>query len=100
MKEIWDKLPLEGAPVQWGGEIYFDVDIAQDLENATEDLEVGDITYWPPGGVLCIFFGKTPISTSEKPKPASAVNVVGHLEEASRLTNHESISHIKIRPNI
>ena len=94
--ELLNKLPVEGTPVKWGGEIYFDVDISQDHENATEDIDVGDIAYWPPGGVLCIFFGKTPISTSDKPKPASDVNVVGHLDNAEVLSKFQSISHVRI----
>lgn len=80
-------LPLSGKPIVWGGELYFTVPFHMDDENATEDLEVGDIGYWPPGDVICIFFGRTPASTDERPRPASAVNVVGKVYEPQSLVD-------------
>ncbi len=37
-------------------------------EGRTQDMEVGDIAYWPGPGAFCIFFGPTPLS-GEDGKP-------------------------------
>ena len=50
-----------------------------DEENAQENVEVGDVAYWPEGRCICIFFGKTPVSTNEKPKAYSPVNVFAKI---------------------
>ncbi|RLI09743.1 hypothetical protein DRO42_03475, partial [Candidatus Bathyarchaeota archaeon] len=35
--------------------------------------------YWPPGSAFCIFFGPTPASRGGEIRPASPVNVFGHI---------------------
>lgn len=77
---IFDALPIVGSGNLWGEEIYFEIPVDQPLAaDATEDVEIGDLGYWPPGKAFCLFFGRTPASTSDKPKAASAVNVVGRI---------------------
>jgi hypothetical protein len=44
-------------------------------------VEVGDVAYWPDGEALCLFFEATPASSDERPRAASAVNVIGHVVE-------------------
>ncbi len=78
-KEIYDKLPIESSANTWGDEIYFDTGLRLEKENLTLDVKVGDITYWPEGGCLCIFFGRTPASVDDNPRPASGVCVVGRV---------------------
>jgi len=96
-KMLLDSLPVSGAPVSWGGEFYFKVPFHIDDENATGKLEVGDIGFWPPGDVLCIFFGRTPMSVDDRPVPASAVNVVGRMFESQKLIEIGKPSAITIR---
>lgn len=96
-RKLLDSLPISKTPVCWGGEFYFDVPFHIGPENSTDDVRIGDICFWPPGDVLCIFFGRTPISTDGRPKPASAVNVVGFLEDAKRLSKLLSPKRITIR---
>ncbi|HPC46417.1 MAG TPA: cyclophilin-like fold protein [Deltaproteobacteria bacterium] len=73
-------LPLRGTARLWGDEIYFSVPIRTCLENdARQDVEAGDIGYWPEGPALCIFFGPTPASTGPSPRAYSPVNVVGRV---------------------
>ena len=74
-------LPLEAHFNTWGEEIYFSIPVEAELdESAQEEVEVGDIGYWPTGRAFCIFFGLTPTSTHEKILPASAVNVIGRVK--------------------
>ena len=75
-------LPIQSTASRWGDEIYFEIPVKLPSENATLDLKVGDIGYWPEGGCLCLFFGKTPASVDERPRPASEVNVVGSFHAA------------------
>ncbi len=79
---IWQALPLERTVSAWGDELYFDIGVDAELEaHATDVVPVGTLAYWPPGTALCIFFGRTPVSQGDEPRAASAVNVVGRLDE-------------------
>lgn len=90
-QKIYEKLPLEAKANTWGEEIYFEIPVSLKPENATQDVEVGDIAYWPQGACLCIFFGRTPVSIDNKPRPASEVNIVGKvIGDASILKNIKS----------
>lgn len=89
--KIYEKLPLETKVNTWGEEIYFKIPVRSSPENATLDVEVGDIAYWPQGSCLCIFFGRTPLSTSNKPRPASEVSIIGRvIGDTSILKNIKS----------
>ena len=79
-KEILDILPVGSSASTWGDEIYFSIPAYLDLESdCKEEVEVGELGYWPVGNAFCIFFGPTPASISEKPKAASQVNVFGKI---------------------
>jgi uncharacterized protein len=77
--QIWDALPLQARASTWGDEIYFRIPVSAEYEDAQDIVEFGDIAYWPPGSAFCIFFGRTPASTGNEIRPASAVNVFGKL---------------------
>ena len=79
-KAIWDSLPLELNLSRWGEELYGDIPVSIAPENPQVECEVGDIAYWLSGSGFCVFFGKTPVSTSDKPKAASDINVFAHIE--------------------
>ena len=80
-QEIWKKLPLEGRANTWGDEIYFEVPVVMDQESdARAEVEVGELGYWPVGRAFCIFFGPTPVSTDERPRAYSPVNVIGRVQ--------------------
>ena len=80
-QSIFDILPIEGKAKVWGEEIYFEIplQLKQDSD-AKADVEVGELGYWPVGSAFCIFFGPTPVSTDEKPRAYSPVNVFGKIE--------------------
>ena len=95
---IAESLPLDTSFNTWGEEFYFEISVSAELDGtATSDVEVGTIGYWPPGRALAIFFGRTPMSTSDKPVPASDGNLVGTLENADDLVGFMSESRILIR---
>ena len=74
-------LPLRASFSTWGDEIYFPVPVEAELdESAREEVEMGDLGYWPSGRAFCIFFGPTPMSTPGKIIPASAVNIIGKVK--------------------
>ncbi|HEY60721.1 MAG TPA: hypothetical protein G4N92_08595 [Anaerolineae bacterium] len=78
-KAIIDALPFKSNVRRWGDEVYFDIPIAAGEENSQIEVEVGDLGYWLSGKCFCIFFGRTPASTGEKPAAASPVNVFGKI---------------------
>jgi len=79
-ERIWAALPIQGKANRWGDEIYFSIPVSVEEENSRADVEVGAVAYWPPGSALCIFFGRTPASRSEKPRAASPVNVFAKVK--------------------
>lgn len=88
---IYENLPIKGKALMWGDEIYFHINLHIDIEkDAKQEVEIGDLGYWPEGPAFCIFFGKTPISTSDKPKAYSPVNVFGKITD-----NIENLKKVK-----
>lgn len=79
--KIWEALPIEGRGNTWGEEIYFSIPVeAKPERDAREIVAVGELGYWPPGTAFCIFFGRTPASTDDRPRAASAVNIIGRIQ--------------------
>ena len=79
-REIMQALPIEGSVNVWGDEIYFDIPLIIEQEpDASQDVDVGDLGYWPVGPAFCIFFGPTPVSTGDQPRAYSPVNVFGRV---------------------
>lgn len=75
-----EALPIQGEASLWGGEIYFTTELDVDLnETASDTVEIGQIGYWPPLSAVCLFCGQTPVSTPGTIRPASAVNIIGHI---------------------
>jgi hypothetical protein len=74
-------LPITGTANVWGDEIYFSIPLhIQESAVARQEVEVGDLGYWPAGNAFCIFFGPTPVSTNQNPKAYSPVNVFGRIK--------------------
>jgi len=78
--KVFDILPVTSSVNIWGDEIYFNIPVETGLENAKETVDLGDIAYWPQGNILCIFFGRTPVSEGDEIRPISPVNVIGAVE--------------------
>jgi len=90
-QELLKQLPIESRVNTWGEEIYFEIPVDMPQEgDAREILSVGDLGYWPVGQAFCIFFGPTPVSTDERPRAYSPVNVLGTI-----LGDSEALKSIK-----
>ncbi len=78
---IYKALPMQGHAQKWGNEIYFEIPVKMEEEpGAKEEVEIGDLAFWPVGSAFCIFFGKTPASINNKPRAYSPVNIIGKIE--------------------
>ena len=83
---IADLLPLHAPVHEWGDEFYFFLPLELGPDGtATMEVEAGDIGFWPPGPAVAIFFGPTPLSTGDRPVPASPVNLVGTVQGDPRV---------------
>ena len=79
-QQVWDALPIAGDARTWGDEIYFEIPVKVEQEpDARAEVEVGELAYWPMGHAFCIFFGPTPVSTDERPRAYSPVNILGRV---------------------
>ena len=65
------KLPVEGRAALWKEEVYFEIPIKMGEEKAKPTVESGTIAFWPMGGALCIFYGKS--------QPYSPVSILGKI---------------------
>jgi len=70
-------LPITANAQRWGEEIYFEIPVGMTNEIPTEEVSIGDVGYWPEGHCFCVFFGRTPASKDDTPKPASAITLIG-----------------------
>ena len=84
-KAILDSIPFESRASTWGEEVYFTIPVDVGDEKGQCEVEVGDCGYWPAGNCFCIFFGRTPASSGNKPVAASSVNVFGRIVGDARV---------------
>ena len=83
-KEILNMLPIQGIANVWGNEIYFPISLRMEEEaEARDELEIGELGFWPTGSAFCIFFGSTPVSRNNEPRAYSNVNVFGKIINGS-----------------
>jgi hypothetical protein len=85
-KALVAALPFEARAQSWGEEIYFSTPVSAKLEaDARQIVEPGTVCFWTEGNALALPYGRTPISTDERPKLASRCNVVGRIEGDPRM---------------
>jgi len=80
-KAVVAAAPFEARASTWGEEVYFAVPVSAKLEaDAKQIVEPGTVCFWTEGNALALPFGRTPISTDERPKLANRCNVLGRIE--------------------
>jgi uncharacterized protein len=95
VKTILENLPIEVNINKWGKELYTDkTPITAHEENAKSEVNLLDVAYWPEGNALCLFYGPTPISKSDKIEPYSPVNIVGRIVN-DQSNNNDIINKVK-----
>jgi hypothetical protein len=99
-RKVKEALPIRASISTWGDEIYFAIPVEEGLDStAREEVDLGDLGYWPSGKAFCIFFGPTPVSPPDKIVPASAVNIIGRvLGDPTRLREVLDEKEVLIEP--
>jgi uncharacterized protein len=79
-KALVDALPFKSRTQTWGEEVYFSTPLKVKLErDACQVVEPGTVCFWTEGDAIALPFGRTPLSSDERPKLASRCNVLGKL---------------------
>lgn len=77
---IRSAVPLDGTVSRWGDEIYFSIPVkVEEAADARQEMDVGELGYWPVGAAFCIFWGPTPSSSGPLPRAYSNVNPFGKI---------------------
>ena len=90
-RALLEKAPFESSASTWGDEVYFSTPVRAKLEpDAQQVVAAGTACFWTQGDSIALPFGRTPISTDERPKLANPCNVIGSVKDFETLK--------KIRP--
>jgi uncharacterized protein len=79
-RALSEAIPFKSHAQTWGEEVYFSTPVKAKLEkDARQVVDPGTVCFWTEGNALALPFGRTPISTDERPKLASRCNVLGKI---------------------
>jgi uncharacterized protein len=79
-KALIEALPFESTAQTWGEEVYFATPVKAKLENdARQIVDPGTVCFWTEGDAIALPYGRTPISSDERPKLAGRCNVFGRI---------------------
>ena len=89
--------PFESRAQTWGDEVYFTTPVSAQLEkDARQVVDPGTVCFWTQGNALALPFGRTPISTDERPKLADPCNVLGRLADFASLGKVRSGDKVRV----
>jgi uncharacterized protein len=96
-RALLEALPFDAEAQTWGEEVYFATPVKAKLEkDARQVVEPGTVCFWTEGDAIALPYGRTPISTDERPKLASRCNVLGKLNgnprELAKVRSGDTIS--------
>lgn len=98
-RAVAEALPLEETIRTFGDAFYLETPIDLELEpDASDEVDVGDIAYWPAALAVKLFFGPTPESApgSDRPVAANDVTRIGTFEDPARLRGAEGAGRLRI----
>ena len=96
-KAILEKVPFTSTAQTWGDEVYFSTPASAKLEpDAQQVVEPGTVCFWTQGDAIALPFGRTPISTDDRPKLANACNIIGKIENFKALKSVKTGDKIKV----
>lgn len=97
-KALVEAAPFESRAQTWGEEVYFTTPVSAQLEpDAQQIVEPGTVCFWTEGDALALPYGRTPISTDERPKLASRCNVLGRIVgNAAKLSRVRAGDSVKV----
>ena len=78
-KALLAATPFSSQAQTWGEEVYFGTPVSARLEPDAQDVDVGAACFWTGGDAIAQPFGRTPISTNERPTLTSRCNVIGSV---------------------
>jgi hypothetical protein len=81
-RAVLEAAPFESRAQTWGEEVYFTTPVSAKLEkNARQVVEPGTLCFWTEGDSLALPFGRTPLSSDDRPKLANPCNVLGKFSD-------------------
>jgi uncharacterized protein len=79
-KALVEAMPFKSKAQTWGEEVYFSTPVKARLEkDACQVVAPGTVCFWTEGDAIALPYGRTPISSDERPKLASRCNVLGKI---------------------
>jgi hypothetical protein len=96
-RAVFEAAPFEARAQTWGEEVYFETPVSAKLEpDARQVVDPGTVCFWTQGDALALPFGRTPISTDERPKLANPCNVLGTMQDFALLKKVKAGDKIKV----